>query len=149
MARSSKNDVRVRVHSRIRQRVRGSGERPRLAVFRSLKHIYAQVIDDRKGHTLAAASSGEKAGEKKAEEKKPSEKAASEAPASEKKPAREKAKAAASGGNVAGAKQVGKLIAERAKAQGVTKVVFDRGGYLYHGRVKALADAAREAGLEF
>jgi large subunit ribosomal protein L18 len=149
MARSSKNDVRVRVHSRIRQRVRGSGERPRLAVFRSLKHIYAQVIDDRKGHTLAAASSGEKAGEKKAEEKKPSEKAASEAPASEKKPAREKAKAVASGGNVAGAKQVGKLIAERAKAQGVTKVVFDRGGYLYHGRVKALADAAREAGLEF
>jgi large subunit ribosomal protein L18 len=134
MARSSKNDVRVRVHSRIRQRVRGSGERPRLAVFRSLKHIYAQVIDDRKGHTLAAASSGEKAGEKKAEEKKPSEKAA---------------KAAASGVNVAGAKQVGKLIAERAKAQGVTKVVFDRGGYLYHGRVKALADAAREAGLEF
>lgn len=152
MARSSKNDVRVRVHSRIRQRVRGSEERPRLAVFRSLKHIYAQVIDDRKGHTLAAASSGEKAGDKKAEEKKPSEKAASEAPAAEKKaekPGREKAKAVASGGNVAGAKQVGKLIAERAKAQGVTKVVFDRGGYLYHGRVKALADAAREAGLEF
>jgi large subunit ribosomal protein L18 len=149
MARSSKNDVRVRVHSRIRQRVRGTGERPRLAVFRSLNHIYAQVIDDRKGHTLAAASSGEKAGEKKAEEKKPSEKAASEAPASEKKPAHEKAKVVASGGNVAGAKQVGKLIAERAKAQGVTKVVFDRGGYLYHGRVKALADAAREAGLEF
>ena len=140
------------MHSRIRQRVRGSEERPRLAVFRSLKHIYAQVIDDRKGHTLAAASSGEKAGDKKAEEKKPSEKAASEAPAAEKKaekPGREKAKAVASGGNVAGAKQVGKLIAERAKAQGVTKVVFDRGGYLYHGRVKALADAAREAGLEF
>ena len=149
MARSSKNDVRVRVHSRIRQRVRGTGERPRLAVFRSLSHIYAQEIDDRKGHTLAAASSGEKAGEKKADEKKPTEKAASEAPASDKKPAREKAKAVASGGNVAGAKQVGKLIAERAKAQGVTKVVFDRGGYLYHGRVKALADAAREAGLEF
>jgi len=152
MARSSKNDVRVRVHSRIRQRVRGTGERPRLAVFRSLKHIYAQVIDDRKGHTLAAASSGEKAGEKKADEKKPSEKAASEAPVVEKKaekPASGKAKAVASGGNVAGAKQVGKLIAERAKAQGVTKVVFDRGGYLYHGRVKALADAAREAGLEF
>jgi large subunit ribosomal protein L18 len=152
MARSSKNDVRVRVHSRIRQRVRGSGERPRLAVFRSLKHIYAQVIDDRKGHTLAAASSGEKTGDKQAEEKKPIEKAASEAPAAEKKaekPGREKAKAVASGGNVAGAKQVGKLIAERAKAQGVTKVVFDRGGYLYHGRVKALADAAREAGLEF
>jgi large subunit ribosomal protein L18 len=128
MARSSKNDVRVRVHQRIRQRVRGSEERPRLAVFRSLKHIYAQVIDDRRGHTLAAASSGEKAGDKKSGEK---------------------AKTAASGGNVVGAKQVGKLIAERAKAQGVTKVVFDRGGYLYHGRVKALADAAREAGLEF
>ena len=132
MARSSKNDVRVRVHSRIRQRVRGTGERPRLAVFRSLSHIYAQVIDDRKGHTLAAASSGEK----KSDEKK-SEKASAE-----------KGKTP-SGGNVAGAEQVGKLIAERAKAQGVTKVVFDRGGYLYHGRVKALADAARKAGLEF
>ena len=152
MARSSKNDVRVRVHSRIRQRVRGTGERPRLAVFRSLNHIYAQVIDDRKGHTLAAASSGEKAGEKKSDEKKTSEKATSETPVSEKKsekPSQDKAKTPASGGNVAGAKQVGKLIAERAKAQGVTKVVFDRGGYLYHGRVKALADAAREAGLEF
>jgi large subunit ribosomal protein L18 len=143
MARSSKNDVRVRVHSRIRQRVRGTGERPRLAVFRSLKHIYAQVIDDRKGHTLAAASSGEK----KSDEKKTSETPAVEKKAE--KPASEKAKVLASGGNVAGAQQVGKLIAERAKAQGVTKVVFDRGGYLYHGRVKALADAAREAGLEF
>ncbi len=141
MARSSKNDVRVRVHSRIRQRVRGTGERPRLAVFRSLSHIYAQVIDDRKGHTLAAASSGEKAsGEKKSDEKK-SEKASTEKSA-------EKGKTP-NGGNVAGAVQVGKLIAERAKAQGVTKVVFDRGGYLYHGRVKALADAARKAGLEF
>lgn len=151
MARSSKNDVRVRVHSRIRQRVRGTGERPRLAVFRSLNHIYAQVIDDRKGHTLAAASSGEKAGGK-SDEKKTSATPAGETPASEKKsekPSHEKAKTPASGGNVAGAKQVGKLIAERAKAQGVTKVVFDRGGYLYHGRVKALADAAREAGLEF
>jgi large subunit ribosomal protein L18 len=155
MARSSKNDVRVRVHSRIRQRVRGTGERPRLAVFRSLNHIYAQVIDDRKGHTLAAASSGEKGGEKKSDEKKSSEKPVSETAVAEKagdkkseKSSSGKAKAA-SGGNVAGAKQVGKLIAERAKAQGVTKVVFDRGGYLYHGRVKALADAAREAGLEF
>src|SRR5690242_1257064 len=119
MAKSSKNDVRVRIHSRIRHKVRGTQERPRLAVFRSLKHIYAQVIDDRRGHTVAAASSGEKK------------------------------TAAGSGGNVAGAKQVGKLIAERAKAQGVTRVVFDRGGYLYHGRVRALADAAREAGLEF
>jgi large subunit ribosomal protein L18 len=146
MARSSKNDVRVRVHTRIRQRVRGTGERPRLAVFRSLKHIYAQVIDDRLGHTLAAASSGDKSGGKKSSEKKASEPKLSEKPSSE---TSEKAKAVASGGNLAGAKQVGKLIAERAKAQGVTKVVFDRGGYLYHGRVKALADAARAAGLEF
>jgi ribosomal protein L18 len=114
MARSSKNDVRVRVHSRIRQRVRGTGERPRLAVFRSLSHIYAQVIDDRKGHTLAAASSGEK----KSDEKKTSEKPVTETVVSEKdtgekksgKPSGEKAKPA-SGGNVAGAKQVGKLIA--------------------------------------
>jgi len=119
MARSSKNDVRVRIHTRIRHRVRGSEERPRLAVFRSLKHIYAQVIDDRRGHTVAAASSGEKK------------------------------TVTASGGNLAGAKAVGKLIAERAKAQGIKKVVFDRGGYLYHGRIKALADAAREGGLEF
>ena len=119
MAKSSKNDVRVRVHTRIRHRVHGTEERPRLAVFRSLKHIYAQVIDDRKGHTLAAASSGEKKA------------------------------GIGSGGNLAGAKQVGKLIAERAQAGGVKKVVFDRGGYLYHGRIKALADAARAAGLEF
>ena len=119
MPKSSKNDVRVRIHRRIRYRVRGSQERPRLAVFRSLKHIYAQLIDDHSGNTVAAASSNEKKG------------------------------AVGNGGNVAGAKQIGKLIAERAKAKGVTKVVFDRGGYLYHGRVKALADAAREAGLEF
>ena len=119
MAKSSKNDVRVRIHQRIRLRVHGSEERPRLAVFRSLKHIYAQVIDDRKGHTLVAASSGEKKS------------------------------SVGNGGNLAGAKQVGKLIAERAQAKGVKKVVFDRGGYLYHGRIKALADAAREAGLEF
>ena len=119
MPKSSKNDVRVRVHERIRHKVRGSAERPRLAVFRSLKHIYAQVIDDRAGQTVAAASSGEKSAK------------------------------VASGGNVAGAKEIGKLIAERAKSKGVSKVVFDRGGYLYHGRVKALADAAREAGLEF
>jgi large subunit ribosomal protein L18 len=151
MPKSSKNDVRVRVHSRIRQKVRGTGERPRLAVFRSVKHIYAQVIDDRKGHTLAAASSGEKGSDKKSDEKKLAEKPVSEKASDEKKTEKAssgKAKAA-NGGNVAGAKQVGKLIAERAKAQGVNKVVFDRGGYLYHGRVKALADAAREAGLEF
>jgi large subunit ribosomal protein L18 len=125
MAKSSKNDVRVRIHKRTRLKLRGSQERPRLAVFRSLKHIYAQVIDDRQGHTLVAASSGEKAsgGEKKSD--------------------------VGTGGNLSGAKQVGKLIAERAKSKGISKVVFDRGGYLYHGRVKALADAAREAGLEF
>jgi large subunit ribosomal protein L18 len=119
MARSSKNDVRIRIHTRIRSRVNGSQERPRLAVYRSLAHIYAQVIDDRKGHTLVAASSNEKDS------------------------------AVKSGGNVAGAKEVGKLVADRAKAKGISKVVFDRGGYLYHGRIKALADAAREAGLEF
>lgn len=118
-AKSSKNQVRVRIHKRIRQRVAGTPERPRLAVFRSLAHIYAQVIDDRAGHTLAAAASNEaEVGLK-------------------------------TGGNVDSAKAIGKLVAERAKAKGVTKVVFDRGGYLYHGRVKALADAAREAGLEF
>lgn len=110
---------RQRIHKRIRHRLAGTGERPRLAVFRSLKHIYAQLIDDRAGRTLAAASSAEKG-----------------------------AKAAA-GGNLAGAKEIGKLVAERAIAQGIKKVVFDRGGYLYHGRVKAVADAAREAGLEF
>jgi large subunit ribosomal protein L18 len=117
MARDSKNIIRLRIHKRIRERVSGSEERPRLAVFRSVKHIYAQVIDDTKGHTIAAASSNEKS--------------------------------AGNGGNVAGAKAIGKLVAERAKEKGVKSVVFDRGGYLYHGRVKALADAAREAGLEF
>jgi len=119
MAKSSKNDVRVRIHTRTRLKLKGSQERPRLAVFRSLKHIYAQVIDDKQGKTLAAASSGEKNS------------------------------SVGSGGNLAGAKEVGKLIAERAKTKGISKVVFDRGGYLYHGRIKALADAAREAGLEF
>ncbi|HLX46684.1 MAG TPA: 50S ribosomal protein L18 [Bryobacteraceae bacterium] len=117
MARDSKNQIRMRIHTRIRRRVKGTEERPRLAVFRSVKHIYAQVIDDSKGHTVVAASSSEKN--------------------------------ATSGGNLAGAKSVGKLVAERAKDKGIKAVVFDRGGYLYHGRVKALADAAREAGLEF
>jgi large subunit ribosomal protein L18 len=115
----SRDETRRRVHRRIRLKVRGSGERPRLAVFRSLKHIYAQVIDDTKGQTLVAASSAEKAG------------------------------GASGGGNLAGARQVGQLIAERAVQKGVRAVVFDRGGYLYHGRVKALAEAARQAGLEF
>ena len=117
--RKSKNDVRVRIHKRIRKVTKGSPARPRLAVFRSVKHIYAQVIDDVAGKTLASASSNEKGG------------------------------SVGVGGNVAGAKAIGKLVAERAKEKGVKKVVYDRGGYLYHGRVKALADAAREAGLEF
>src|SRR3954447_10219269 len=115
----SKDDIRRRIHSRIRRKVKGSPERPRLAVFRSVANIYAQLIDDRQGRTLVSASSTEKVAGLK------------------------------SGGNVAGAKAIGKLIAERAQAAGVKQVVFDRGGYLYHGRVKALADAAREAGLEF
>lgn len=118
MARLSRNDTRLHVHRRIRRRVAGSGERPRLAVFRSLNHIYAQVIDDRQGLTLVAASSVEKDLRGK-------------------------------GGNVEGAKLIGKTVAERARQKGIARVVFDRGGYLYHGRVKALADAARQAGLEF
>jgi large subunit ribosomal protein L18 len=117
MARDSKNQIRLRIHRRIRRRVKGTEARPRLAVFRSVKHIYAQVIDDAKGHTVVAASSNEKSG--------------------------------GNGGNVAGAKAIGKLVAERAKDKGIKAVVFDRGGYQYHGRVKALAEAARQAGLEF
>ncbi|HWR52277.1 MAG TPA: 50S ribosomal protein L18 [Bryobacteraceae bacterium] len=115
----SRDEIRVRIHKRIRRNVQGNTVRPRLAVFRSLKHIYAQVIDDTQGRTMVSASSAEK-----------------NSPV-------------ASGGNLAGAKEIGKLIADRAKAKGIVKVVFDRGGYLYHGRIKALADAAREAGLEF
>jgi large subunit ribosomal protein L18 len=118
MARAGRNEIRLRIHKRIRSRVAGSPERPRLAVFRSINHIYAQVIDDQQGHTLVAAASTEKDLRGK-------------------------------GGNVEGAKLIGKAVAERAKEKGIKKVVFDRGGYLYHGRVKALADAAREAGLEF
>jgi len=108
-------------HLRIRARVIGTPERPRLAVFRSLNHIYAQVVDDTTGRTLAAVDS--------------------RAP-----DFRQKAKA---GSNVAAAKIVGELLAQRAKARGITQVVFDRGGYQYHGRVKALAEAARAAGLAF
>ena len=115
--KTSKNDERMKIHLRLRARVKGTLERPRLAVFRSVKHIYAQVIDDQAGRTLVSASSMEK-----------------------------KSK---NGGNVQGAKEIGRTVAERAKEKGVSKVVFDRGGYMYHGRVKALADAAREAGLEF
>jgi large subunit ribosomal protein L18 len=119
MATPTRQVVRERIHKRIRRKVNGTAERPRLAVFRSLKHIYAQLIDDRAQRTLLSASSHEKNTSVK------------------------------DGGNLGGAKEVGKLVAERAKAHGIDKVVFDRGGYLYHGRVKALADAAREAGLEF
>ena len=113
----------MRRHARVRERLAGTGERPRLAVFRSLSHIYAQVIDDRSGRTLAAASDLDVKKEG--------------APAAEKKSKGDRAK------------QVGKAIAERAKAVGVGEVVFDRAGYRYHGRVKALADAARESGLKF
>jgi large subunit ribosomal protein L18 len=120
LTRISKNQKRGHVHDRIRKKMQGTAERPRLNVYRSLNHIYVQVIDDLHGATLVSASSAEG---KKAERK--------------------------TGGNVAAAKTVGKAIAERAKAKGVSKVVFDRGGYIYHGRVKALADAAREAGLQF
>lgn len=115
-----KNKTRQRVHDRIRKKVMGTSERPRLNVYRSLNHIYVQLIDDHKGQTVVSASTAEgKKGERR------------------------------TGGNVASAKQVGKKIAEMAKAKGIDKVVFDRGGYIYHGRVKALADAARESGLQF
>ena len=117
ITQTKRNEIRKRIHSRIREKLSGTGERPRLNVYRSLNHIYAQVIDDQKGETLASASS--------------------------------MAMKLKTGGNIAAAKEIGKTVAERAVAKGVKSVVFDRGGYLYHGRVKALADAAREAGLEF
>ena len=117
MAKKVKAAVRRAVHSRIRRKVNGTGERPRLAIFRSLNHIYAQVIDDDQGRTMAAASS------------------------------LEKDLRGNTGGNIEAAQRIGKSIAERALAAGVTNVVFDRGGYVYHGRIKALAEAARAAGL--
>lgn len=117
----SRNAQRKRIHLRVRRRIVGTPERPRLCVFRSLQHIYAQVIDDRSGQTLVSASSVDK----------------------------ETRKLVRGGGNVAAAKVVGKVLAERALAAGVQKVAFDRGGYQYHGRVQALAEAAREAGLQF
>ena len=117
----SRNEHRQRVHARVRTRVEGTPERPRLCVHRSLGHIYVQVVDDRTGKTLVSASSLDK----------------------------EVKKQLKGGGNVAAAKVIGKAVAERALAAKIQKVVFDRGGYKYHGRVKALADAAREAGLEF
>jgi large subunit ribosomal protein L18 len=121
MSVRTKQETRTRLHDRIRKKLRGQPARPRLAVFRSQGHIYAQVIDDDAGRTLCAASSLDK----------------------------ELRAASKGGGNVAAAKQVGALIANRAKEKGIAAVVFDRGGFLYHGRIKALADAAREAGLKF
>src|ERR671933_886795 len=117
MAKKDKAAVRRAVHTRIRRRVRGNAERPRLAIFRSLNHIYAQIIDDERAVTIASASTVEKE------------------------------LRGATGGNVEAARRVGRAIAERAIAAGIEQVVFDRGGFRYHGRVKALTDAAREAGL--
>jgi large subunit ribosomal protein L18 len=117
MANTNRAAVRTAIHRRIRRKVRGSAERPRLAVYRSLNHIYAQVIDDNQGQTLASASTTEKE------------------------------LRGSTGGNIEAARRVGKAIAERSLAKGIGNVVFDRGGYLYHGRVKALTDAARESGL--
>jgi large subunit ribosomal protein L18 len=117
MANTSRAVVRTAIHKRIRRKVKGSTQRPRLAVYRSLNHIYAQVIDDQGGQTLVSAATTEKE------------------------------LRGATGGNLEAAQRVGKAIAERALARGISSVVFDRGGYLYHGRVKALTDAARQAGL--
>ena len=114
-------DIRTRIHRRIRKRMSGTADRPRLAIFRSQSHIYAQVINDESGTTLCTASSLDE----------------------------DLRKAMKRGATVAAAKAVGKLIADRAKEKSVERVVFDRGGFLYHGRIKALADAAREGGLQF
>lgn len=116
-----KNEIRKRKHVRVRRKVSGTAERPRLCVFRSLSHIYAQIIDDSKGETLASASTLDA----------------------------EIRDSLGFAGNVAASTAVGKLVAERALAKGIETVVFDRGGYIYHGRVAALAEAAREAGLKF
>jgi large subunit ribosomal protein L18 len=116
-----RNKARQRRHLRVRKKISGTAERPRLSVFRSAKHIYAQLIDDDRGVTLVSASTLDK----------------------------ELAGQIKNGGNVEAARKVGELLAKRAVAKGVVKVVFDRGGYLYHGRIRALAEAAREAGLEF
>ena len=115
ITQTKRNAIRQRIHDRIRRKLSGTSERPRLNVYRSLNHIYAQVIDDQTGQTLVSASTIKMK----------------------------------TGGNVAAAKEIGKSVAEKAVEKCIKKVVFDRGGYLYHGRIKALADAAREAGLEF
>jgi len=117
MAVKDRSAVRQAVHRRIRRKVRGTAERPRLAIYRSLNHIYAQVIDDDSGKTLVSASSVEKDLK------------------------------GSTGGNIEAASRIGTAVAERALAQGITNIVFDRGGYRYHGRVKALSDAVRSAGL--
>jgi large subunit ribosomal protein L18 len=117
----NKNAIRLRKHVRVRKKIKGTTERPRLDVYRSLKNIYAQIIDDTKGNTLVAASTLDESLKGKLK----------------------------FGGNKDAAKEVGKLIAQKALKSGIKQVVFDRGGYIYHGRVKELADAAREAGLEF
>ena len=121
LSKISREEHRRRVHARVRARMAGTAERPRLNVYRSLEHIYAQLVDDSEGKTLVSASSRDNEVRKKLK----------------------------GGGNVAAARVIGRILAERAKARGMTAVVFDRGGYKYHGRVKALADAAREAGLKF
>lgn len=121
ITKADKNKARLKRHLRVRRKIQGTATRPRLNVFRSSKHIYAQLIDDVAGVTLASASTLDK----------------------------ELSEGIASGGNVESARKVGELIAKRAQDKGFKNVVFDRGGYLYHGRVQALADAAREAGLEF
>jgi len=115
ITQTDRNGIRQRIHDRIRRKLSGTAERPRLNVYRSLNHIYAQLIDDQTGTTLASASSIK----------------------------------LKTGGNVAAAKEIGKAVAEAGVEKGIKKVVFDRGGFLYHGRIKALADAAREAGLDF
>ena len=121
----TKKDRRVRIQMRQRKRITGTAERPRMAIFRSVGHIYAQVIDDMSGTTIASASSTETALKKSTFSGK------------------------VRGGNKAGAEALGKLIAERLQEKGIKRVVFDRGGNLYHGRIKAVADSARAAGLEF
>jgi large subunit ribosomal protein L18 len=121
ITKADRNEARKRRHLRVRKRVKGTMERPRLNVYRSNKHIYAQVIDDVHGRTLVSASTLDK----------------------------ELRDVIANGSNVEAARKVGELVAKRALEKGLTSVVFDRGGYLYHGRVQALADAAREAGLQF
>jgi large subunit ribosomal protein L18 len=121
ITKGDKNKARLKRHLRVRKKINGTAARPRLSVFRSSKHMYAQLIDDVAGVTIASASTMDK----------------------------ELTDAVSNGGNIEAATKVGQLIAQRAQAKGVTQIVFDRGGYLYHGRISALATAAREAGLEF